>query len=63
MKLLPFARFGGAPARLKGICYLNATEARATGEGVLVQVDGELIGRLPMSSTIAPHTIDMVVGL
>ena len=62
LKLLPFAKFGGVPARLKGICYLNATEARVIGEGVMVQVDGELIGRLPMSFTIAPHTIDIVVG-
>jgi len=62
LKLLPFAMFGGPPATLKGICYVNATEARATGDGVMVQADGELIGRLPMSFTIAPHTIDIVAG-
>ena len=44
LKLLPFAMFGGIPESMKGVSFLRASTARATGDGVLVQIDGELIG-------------------
>lgn len=60
LKLLPFAMFGGIPESMKGISYLRASEVRATGDDVLVQVDGELIGSLPMTFTVTPHVIEVV---
>ena len=60
LKLLPFAMFGGIPETMKGISYLQASEVRATGEDVLVQIDGELIGSLPMTFAVTPHVIEMV---
>ena len=60
LKLLPFAMFGGIPERMKGITYLRASDVRATGDDVLVQIDGELIGSLPMSFTVTSHVIEMV---
>jgi diacylglycerol kinase family enzyme len=35
---------------------------RATGDGVLVQVDGELIGTLPMTFTVTLHVIELVTN-
>lgn len=60
LKLLPFAMFGGMPATMKGVSFFDAPTARATGEGVLVQADGELIGSLPMSFAVTPHVIEVV---
>ncbi|HEX4998572.1 MAG TPA: diacylglycerol kinase family protein [Terriglobia bacterium] len=60
LKLLPFALFGGMPATLKGVSFYDAPVARATGEGVLVQADGELIGSLPMSFAVTSEVIEVV---
>jgi diacylglycerol kinase (ATP) len=60
LKLLPFAMFGGIPETMKGISYLRASEVRATGDDVLAQIDGELIGSLPMTFVVTPHIIEMV---
>jgi YegS/Rv2252/BmrU family lipid kinase len=60
LKLLPFAMFGGMPKTLKGVSFFDAAAARVTGEGVLVQADGELIGSLPMSFAVTPHVIEVV---
>jgi YegS/Rv2252/BmrU family lipid kinase len=60
LKLLPFAMFGGIPETMKEISFLQASQARATGDGVLVQADGELIGELPMTFTVTPHVVDLV---
>jgi diacylglycerol kinase (ATP) len=62
LRLLPFAMFGGMPATAKGVCFLQTPKARAIGEGVQVQVDGELIGELPMTFTISPHSIDVIAN-
>jgi YegS/Rv2252/BmrU family lipid kinase len=43
-----------------GVCFARATHASATGN-VPVQVDGEVIGSLPMRFEIAPDTIEIVV--
>jgi diacylglycerol kinase (ATP) len=62
LKLLPFALFSGMPETMKEICFLHASKARATGDGVLVQVDGELIGCLPMSFAVTPHVVQLVTA-
>jgi diacylglycerol kinase (ATP) len=60
LRLLPFAMFGGIPEGTTGISFLRASSVRATGDGVLVQVDGELIGSLPMTFSVTPHVIEVV---
>ena len=60
LKLLPFAMFGGIPESMKGVSFLRASTVRATGDGVLAQIDGELIGSLPMTFTVTPHVIEVV---
>jgi len=60
LKLLPFTLFGGIPKTMKGVSFLSASAARVTGDDVQAQVDGELIGHLPISLTISPHPIDVV---
>lgn len=60
LRLLPFAMFGGIPETMKEISFLRASQVRATGKGVLVQVDGELIGSLPMTFSVTPHVVELV---
>lgn len=59
LRLLARAMRGGVPHDTKGVRFIRATRARATGD-VLVQVDGEVIGRTPMTFEIAPHSIEVV---
>jgi YegS/Rv2252/BmrU family lipid kinase len=59
LRLLSRAMRGGLPANTRGVRYLRAAHARATGD-VLVQVDGEIIGRPPMTFEIAPHSIEVI---
>jgi YegS/Rv2252/BmrU family lipid kinase len=44
----------------KGVCFVRSQVVRAAGN-VPVQVDGEVIGTLPMRFEIAPQTIGIVV--
>jgi len=60
LRLLSFAMRSGFPANEAGVCFLHAARARATGDAP-VQVDGELIGHLPMTFDIAPETIEIIV--
>jgi YegS/Rv2252/BmrU family lipid kinase len=60
LQLLPYAVSGISPDNVGSVTHIRATKVRATGDGVLVQADGELIGELPMSFEIAPHTINIV---
>jgi diacylglycerol kinase (ATP) len=60
LKLLPFAMFGGMPEGMKDVTFLRTTRARASGDGVQTQVDGEVIGDLPMSFSISPHSIEVL---
>lgn len=53
-------RTSGLQPDRKGVCFVRTTRARATGN-VPVQVDGEVIGLLPMTFEIAPHSIEIVV--
>lgn len=60
LQVLPFTVFGGIPETMKGTSFTRASRVRATGDGVLVQVDGELIGTLPMTFTVTSHVIEVV---
>jgi diacylglycerol kinase (ATP) len=60
LRLLPFARFGGVPEGTKDVRFLRTAKARAIGDGVQAQVDGEVIGNLPMTFSISPHSIEVV---
>jgi diacylglycerol kinase (ATP) len=60
LRLLSFALRSGVPTDQHGVWFLHATRARATGDAP-VQVDGELIGHLPMTFEIAPHSIEVIV--
>jgi diacylglycerol kinase (ATP) len=57
--LLSHAMRSGMPSGRRGVHFLCSTRARATGEAG-VQVDGELIGNLPMTFEIAPETIEIL---
>ena len=57
--LLHAMRPGGVAERVPGVRYLRAGRVRADGDA-LVQVDGELIGRLPMTFEIAPHQLEII---
>nr|MBA3321251.1 hypothetical protein [Pyrinomonadaceae bacterium] len=57
--LLHAMRPGGVAERVRGVRYLRADRVRADGDA-LVQVDGELIGRLPMTFEIAPHQLEII---
>src|SRR5436190_202341 len=58
LRLLSYAMRGGISANKTGIRFLHAIRAHARGN-TAVQVDGELIGNLPMSFEIAASTIDV----
>ncbi len=58
--LLSHAMRSGMPPGRRGVHFLRATRARATGEAA-VQVDGELIGSLPMRFEIAAESIEVIV--
>lgn len=60
LKLLPFAMFGGIPENSKGVSFLQASRVRATGDDVPVQIDGELIGHLPMTFEVTPDVMNVV---
>ncbi|MDT7541355.1 MAG: hypothetical protein QOE33_1259 [Acidobacteriota bacterium] len=45
----------------RGVRFIHATRLRATGEGILVQTDGELIGTLPMAFEIVSDPLELIV--
>lgn len=53
-------RTRGVAENLAGVRFLRATHLRATGHA-LVQADGEIIGQLPMTFTLIPHAIEIIV--
>jgi len=61
LHLLSLAMRSGAQMERPGVQYLRATRARATGP-TFVQVDGELIGQLPMTFEIAPLPINIITN-
>ena len=60
LRLLADAARGGMPRDKPGVRFVNATRVRATGNAP-VQVDGELLGQLPMRFEIAPHSLEVIV--
>lgn len=58
--LLSHAMRRGMPLGRRGVTFIRATRARAKGDAA-VQVDGELIGNLPMTFEIAPQSIEVIV--
>jgi len=60
LKLLPHVMLGGLREGTKDVSFLSATNARVSGEGVLAQVDGELVGALPISFNVTEHVLDIV---
>jgi YegS/Rv2252/BmrU family lipid kinase len=53
-------RSRGLQTGQKGVCFVRSNKAKAWGN-VAVQVDGEVIGALPMRFEIARETIEIVV--
>ena len=60
LRLLSQAMRGGIRAGKRGSRFFRATRAQAFGN-TAVQVDGELIGKLPMTFEIAPQSIEVIV--
>jgi YegS/Rv2252/BmrU family lipid kinase len=61
--LLQGMRRDGVRNGMPSVRYVRATRARATGELARVQVDGELIGRLPMTFEVVPTPVEVVAPL
>jgi YegS/Rv2252/BmrU family lipid kinase len=55
--------YGGKPThQMPGVVYLKAESVEATtSTSALVQVDGELLGELPMKFQIVPNAVSLVV--
>jgi YegS/Rv2252/BmrU family lipid kinase len=60
LQLLSYVVRRGMPHDKREVRFLRTTRARANGDAP-VQVDGELIGKLPMMFEIAQETIEVVV--
>jgi diacylglycerol kinase family enzyme len=50
----------GMPRNAPEVRFVNAVSVKARGDAH-VQIDGELIGRLPMRFEIAPHSLEIIV--
>ena len=55
------AGMAGTHLGLPGVTYVQARQATASGAGVWVQADGELLGELPMSFQCVPAALSVVV--
>jgi diacylglycerol kinase (ATP) len=60
LHLLSYAMREGMPRDNPEVQFVKAATVRAYGDAQ-VQVDGELIGHLPMRFEIAPHSLDVIV--
>jgi diacylglycerol kinase (ATP) len=60
LQLLSYAMGKGMPLNERGVRFVRANRVRATGNAA-VQVDGEVVGELPMSFEIAPFSMDVIV--
>ena len=49
----------GVAENSRGVQFIRTTRARVVGD-VLVQIDGELTGQLPMTFEIAPSPIEII---
>jgi len=60
LRLLSYAVRTGVPRNKPGVRFVNAKRVRATGDAP-VQIDGELLGQLPMRFEIASHSLEVIV--
>jgi diacylglycerol kinase (ATP) len=60
LQLLSYAMRSGMPRHKRGVRFVMAKSVRGLGDAP-VQVDGELIGQLPMRFQIAPHSLEVIV--
>jgi YegS/Rv2252/BmrU family lipid kinase len=60
LSLLSYAMRSGLPGNKRGVRFLRADRVTAIGDAP-VQVDGELVGNLPMRFEIAPHSLEVIV--
>jgi YegS/Rv2252/BmrU family lipid kinase len=60
LRLLAYALRAGMPRDKHGVQVLKASSVRATGDAP-VQVDGEVIGELPMRFEIASESLEVIV--
>jgi len=60
LRLLSYAMRNGMPRDAAEVQFVKATSVKAHGDAQ-VQVDGELLGHLPMRFEIAPHSLDIIV--
>ena len=58
--LLSYAMREGMPRDTPEVQFVKATSVKAYGDAQ-VQVDGELLGHLPMRFEIAPHSLNVIV--
>ena len=60
LHLLSYALRNGMPRDKPEVRFLNTVSVKAYGDAQ-VQIDGELIGALPMRFEIAPHSLEVIV--
>jgi diacylglycerol kinase (ATP) len=60
LHLLSYAMREGMPRDKPEVRFVKAVNVKAYGDAA-VQVDGELIGQLPMRFEIAPHSLEVIV--
>ncbi len=60
LQLLSYAIRNGMPRDKPEVTFVNAVRVNARGDAP-VQVDGELLGHLPMRFEIAPHSLQVIV--
>jgi YegS/Rv2252/BmrU family lipid kinase len=60
LHLLSYAMRDGMPRDNPEVQFVKATKVKAYGDSQ-VQVDGELLGHLPMRFEIAPHSLNIIV--
>jgi len=60
LRLLSHAMRNGMPRNKPEVRFVNAVTVKAYGNAP-VQIDGELIGALPMRFEIAPHSLEVIV--
>jgi YegS/Rv2252/BmrU family lipid kinase len=60
LRLLSHAMRNGMPRDSPEVQFVNAVTVKAHGDAH-VQIDGELIGHLPMRFEIAPHSLEIIV--
>jgi diacylglycerol kinase (ATP) len=60
LRLLSHAMRNGMPRNKPEVRFINAVNVKADGDAA-VQIDGELLGQLPMRFEIAPHSLEVIV--